>query len=96
MRFFPSSGYRLGSNQVASYTSTSTPISTAFQAGTNMVRLLASTSCHIKFGFAPTATTSDARLTANIPEYLVVTPGVKVAAIRTTTSGTLHVTEVSG
>ena len=31
-----------------------------------------------------------------VPEYLVVTPEMKVAAIRTTRSGRLHVTEVSG
>jgi hypothetical protein len=31
-----------------------------------------------------------------VPEYIVVGAGQKLAAIRTTTSGTLHVTEVSG
>jgi hypothetical protein len=35
-------------------------------------------------------------LPANVPEYVVVTPGMKIAAIRTTTSGILHVSECSG
>ena len=35
------------------------------------------------------------KLAANTPEMFVVTAGQKVAAIRTTTSGTLTVTEVS-
>jgi hypothetical protein len=57
---------------------------------------MATTHCHIKFGSSPTATTSDPRLAPNLPEYFVVTPGQKAAAIRTTTSGTLYVSEVSG
>jgi hypothetical protein len=88
--------YRLGTNQTASYTSTSAPITTAFQQGVNVVRLLSSTSCHVKFGSSPVATVDDPRLAANVPEYFVVSPGQKVAAIRTTTSGTLHVSVVSG
>jgi len=54
------------------------------------------TSCHVSVGSSPTATTCDAKLAAHAPEYFVVTPGQKVAAIRTTTSGTLYVSEVIG
>jgi hypothetical protein len=88
--------YRWGSNQVVSFTSTSTATSTAFQTGVNTIRVVATTSCHVAFGASPTATTSSTRLAANVPEYIVVGAGQKLAAIRTTTSGTLHVTEVSG
>jgi hypothetical protein len=88
--------YRWGSNQVVTVTSTSAATSTAVQAGVNTVRVVATTSCHLAFGASPTATTSSIRLPANVPEYIVVTPGQKIAAIRTTTSGTLHVTECSG
>jgi ABC-type taurine transport system substrate-binding protein len=88
--------YRLGTNQVVSFTSTSVANTTAFQTGINTVRVVASTHCHIAFGSSPTATTSSAKLPANAIEYFVVTPGQKIAAIRTTTSGTLHVTECSG
>jgi hypothetical protein len=91
----PGTVFRLGANQVVSFTSTSTPNTTAFQAGTNVVRVVASTHCHIAFAGTPTATTNSVKLPPNVPEYFAVTPGQKIAAIRTTTSGTLHVTEVS-
>ena len=87
--------FRLGSTQTVPFTSTSATHSTAFQAGTNVVRVIASTQCHIKIAKDPTALTIDAKLPANVESYLVVTPGEKVAAIRTTTSGTLWVSEVS-
>jgi hypothetical protein len=88
--------YRWGSTQLVSFTSTSTANTTAFASGTNTIRVVASTRCHLAFGASPTATTSSPALPANVPEYIVVAPGQKLAAIRTTTSGTLHVTEVSG
>jgi hypothetical protein len=88
--------YRLGANEIVTVTSTSAANTTAFQPGTNAVRLVATKTCHIKFSGSPTATTSDAMLPPNVPEYFVVTPGQKVAAVRTTTSGLLSVTEVSG
>lgn len=88
--------YRWGTTQTVSFTSTSVPLTTAFQTGTNTIRVVASTGCHLAFGSSPTATTSYPKLPAHVPEYIVVTPGQKVAAIRTTTSGTLYVTEVSG
>jgi hypothetical protein len=91
----PGTVYRLGSNQVVSFTSTSVANTTAFAAGTNVVRVVAATGCHIAFGASPTATTSSTKIPANVAEYFAVTAGQKIAAIRTTTSGTLHVTEVS-
>jgi hypothetical protein len=87
--------YRLGATQVVSFTSTSTANTTAFQAGTQVVRVIPSTACHIRFAQSPTALTTDPKLPANAAEYFVVTPGQKIAAIRTTTSGSLYVTEVS-
>lgn len=88
--------YRLGATQTAAYTTASASIATAFAAGTNVVRLSSTTGCHIKFAGSPTATTSDAFLKGGEPEYFVVTPGQKVAAIRTATNGTLTVSECSG
>jgi ABC-type taurine transport system substrate-binding protein len=87
--------YRLGTTQTVSFTSTSAANTTAFQSGTNVVRVIASTNCHIAFAQSPTATTSSAKLPPNEAEYFVVNAGEKIAAIRTTTSGTLYVTEVS-
>ncbi len=88
--------YRWGTTQAVSFTSTSTAQTTAFVAGVNTVRVIATTQCHLAFGASPTATTNSPKLPANVAEYVVVTPGQKIAAIRTTTSGTLYVTEVSG
>ncbi len=87
--------YRQGTTQVVSVTSTSATHTTAFQTGTNVVRVQGTVNMHIKFGNSPTATTSEMKLAPGLPEYFVVTPGQKVAAIRTTTSGSLYVTEVS-
>lgn len=86
---------RWGTTQAANFTSTSTAISTAITTGTRLVRVVASTGCHLAIGGSPTATTSSPKLPANWIETLVVYPGEKIAAIRTTTSGTLWVTEVS-
>jgi len=58
--------------------------------------VLTSTSCHVAVGSSPTATTNGPRIAANVPEDMVVAAGQKLAVIRTTTSGVLHVTEVSG
>ena len=88
--------YRWGTTQAVSFTSTSTANTTAFSAGTTTIRVVASTRCHLALGASPTATTSSPALPANLPEYIVISPGQKIAAIRTTTSGTLHVTQVSG
>ena len=51
--------------------------------------------CHINIGSSPTATAANAKLGPGVAEYFAVTPGQKFAAIRTTTSGSLFVTEVS-
>lgn len=88
--------YRLGTTQTAAYTTASAAITNAFGNVTQVVRLSSTTGCHIKFAASPTATTSDAFLKGGEPEYFVVTPGQKVAAIRTATNGTLTVTECSG
>lgn len=86
---------RLGTTQLVSFTSTSVATTTAMQAGTRLVRVIPTTACHITQGASPTATTNHPKFPANVAELLVVNPGEKIAAIRTTTSGTLYVTEVS-
>jgi hypothetical protein len=67
-------------SQVVNYAGGSTA-SSAFRTDTRMVRLHTDSICSIKFGTAPTATTSDARLAAGQTEYFKVMPGFKVAAI---------------
>lgn len=69
--------------------------SVAFNAQTTVVRVVATTNCHIRFGANPTATTSNVYLPAGVVEYFRVTPGDKVAAIKNATAGSLYVTEMT-
>jgi hypothetical protein len=87
--------YRLGTHQSAAYTSAAATVTNAFSTGTDAVRVIATTACYLKIGNTPTATSADVYLRAGVPEDFVVTPGQKASAIRVTTSGTLHVTELS-
>lgn len=56
-------------------------VSNAFNAKTRFIRLSADIACMIKVDTAPTATTSDVPLYANLPEYFGVSPGQKIAVI---------------
>lgn len=88
-------------SQKVSYTAASAVCGTEFGSQTYVVRLIASTDCYIKFGKTSassvlTATTSDMFVKADwTPEYIMVTPGQSVAAIRASADGTLYVTEVT-
>ena len=66
--------------QTVAYT-TSTA-SSAFQDETRLVRVEADAMAHIAFGASPTATTSNKRIQANVPEYFGVPRGesFKIAA----------------
>ena len=81
-------------NQTAAYTATSAAITNAVGAGVSVVRLVATSACHIKVAVTPVATTSDMLLPANTVEYIAIAPGQKVAAIQNSAAGTLHVTEM--
>jgi hypothetical protein len=93
---------RQSTTQTVAYTGTSAGISNAFGSQTYEIRVVADSACCIKIGDgAQTATTSDVFLPPNWVEYITVTPGQKIAAIRagtdglvTATSGTLWVTEI--
>jgi hypothetical protein len=71
--------------------------SSAFDAATQVVRLVATQDCHLAFGTNPTATISAMILPALAPEYFKVLSGEKVAAIKVAagTAGNLHVTEMA-
>jgi hypothetical protein len=94
---------RHGATQKIAYTGSSAGIANAFGAQTYQIRVVANSACHIKVGDGnQTATTDDPFLPASIPEFVTVTPGQKIAAIRaatdglvTATSGTLWVTELT-
>jgi len=55
--------------------------SAAFGAGTEYVRVAASTDFHIVFGASPTATADHIFIPADQPEIFKVSPGEKVAAL---------------
>lgn len=66
--------------QVVTFTTASVQ-SVAINANTRFVRVIADTDACIRGGANPTATTTDLRLTAGVPEYFGVNPGDKIAAI---------------
>lgn len=92
---YPVGGFQAitpGTTQTRTSTSSSAQ-SSAIGAGTTIVRLVCTEDCHVAFGSNPTATTSSMYLPANTPEYFGVTGGHKVAVIRTSADGVLHITE---
>jgi len=75
-----------------------------FGSQTYQIRLEANSACHYQIGNGTlTATTADPLLPAYVVEYVTVTPGQNIAAIKaatngtivTATAGTLSVTELS-
>lgn len=103
---FPASAedvWRLGTSQHLAFTSTSRPVTTAFDASTNMVRVVCTTACFLAFreSNAYNAVTAysngatSAYVPAGIPEYFIVPGSGRAAAIAVSTDGTLHITEVS-
>lgn len=93
---------RVGTTQTIAYDG-SVGITNPFAPETYQVRLVANSACSYRIGDgAQTATTSDPYLPANTVEYVTVTPGQRIAAIKaatnglvTATAGTLWVTEMS-
>lgn len=93
---------RIGITQTVAYDS-SVGITNAFGPETYQVRLVANSGCCYRIGDgAQIATTSDPYLPASAVEYVTVTPGQRIAAIKaatnglvTATAGTLWITELS-
>lgn len=83
----------LGTAQTIAYTASSAA-GTAFGANTHIIRVQATTDCHIRFGLGtPTAVATDTPLTAGVSEYFAVFPSLNIAVIRDAADGTLYVTE---
>lgn len=59
-----------------------------------MVRLVATTDCHVAVGTNPTATTSSMLLPAGVPEYFALLPDQRIAAIKASgaAAGSLYIT----
>ena len=103
MSFFPKQpASRVGLTQTIAYNA-SVSITNAFGPETYQLRLVADSACCYRIGDgAQTATTADPFLPANTIEYVIVSPGQRISAIKaatdglvTTTAGTLWVTELS-
>jgi hypothetical protein len=103
MSFFPKQpASRVGATQTIAYNA-SVAITNAFGPETYQLRLVADSACCYRIGDgAQTATTADLFLPANTIEYVIVSPGQRISAIKaatdglvTTTAGTLWVTELS-
>jgi hypothetical protein len=95
---------RLGASQNVALSGTSAAITNPFGAQTFQLRVVVFnaggtvTSARIRIGDGtPTATTTDAAIPLNLPEYFTVTPGQKIAAILTGTSptATMSITEIA-
>jgi hypothetical protein len=81
----------LGAAQVVDYDSSTQ--STAFGLNTRIIRVVATTDCHVAIGSNPTATTSSTFLPIFTIEYFKVAAGDKIAAIKNASAGKLYVTE---
>ena len=85
---------RLGTTQSVAYTGTAGTITNPISAGIRKARISVTSAAYIKVGVAPTATTSDAYMAADSPEYITINPGEKVSAIQASVGGTLKVVEI--
>jgi len=103
MSFFPKQpSSRVGITQTIAFDG-SVGVASRFGSETYQLRLAASSACCYRVGDgAQTATTADIFLPANAVEYVTVTPGQSIAAIKaptnglvTATAGTLWITELS-
>ena len=103
MSFFPKqASSRVGTTQTIAFDA-SAAITNPFGPETFQLRLVADSACCYRIGNgAQTATTADAFLPANVIEYVIVSPGQSISAIKaasnglvTATAGTLWVTEMS-
>lgn len=81
--------------QSVSITATSAATSNAVGAQTYAVALFCDQDVHIRFGSSPTALTTDLFLPASTMVFFPIAPGEKVAGIRNSADGTLHVSELT-
>jgi hypothetical protein len=103
MSFFPKQpSSRTGLTQTIAFDA-STAIGTTFGPETYQLRLVSDSACCYRISDGTqTATTADPFLPANTIEYVIVSPGQQISAIKaatnglvTATAGTLWVTEMS-
>ncbi len=82
-----------GASQALAFTNVSAQ-SVAVGANTTLVRLFATEDCFIAIGSNPTAAANSSMfIPSGISEYIGIAKGDKIAAIYSTTNGTLYITE---
>tara|TARA_B100000287_G_scaffold413033_1_gene444132 strand:- start:48 stop:359 length:312 start_codon:yes stop_codon:yes gene_type:complete len=87
--------YKLSTVQKVSYTGTAAN-SSAIGDQTRLVRLYATTKCHVSINNpAVTATTSMTPLNADSEEIFKVAPGNIISVVRAASSGDLFITELT-
>ncbi|MGE5646002.1 MAG: hypothetical protein ACM336_09450 [Acidobacteriota bacterium] len=59
--------------------------------GTTVVRLVATTDCHVCFGADPVADENSLFLPANMPEYFACAPEEKISAVSDAADGMLYI-----
>lgn len=87
-----------GTSQKISFTGTSQQ-SAAVSTDTNAIELFATKDCWLTFGANPTATASPGGsffLAGGLFKTYGITPGHKIAVIRNSDSGDLHIIEAAG
>ena len=84
--------YKPAASQTVAYTAAA-GTGTAVGAYTQVVRLVATTACFVRFG--GTAVTTDLYLPANVPELFTINPSDTISAIRLSSDGNLHITEMT-
>src|SRR6266700_826959 len=103
MSFFPKQpSSRAGVTQTIAFDA-SAAIATPFGPETYQLRLVANSACCFRIGDgAQTATAADVFLPLNVVEYVIVSPGQRISAVKaatnglvTATAGTLWITEMS-
>lgn len=87
--------YQIGATQAITTSGTSAATTTAWSADTRLIRIATTADAHYAIAAAPTATTDDPLLPAGVVEYLIVPPGLKLAAIQVAAAATFTVTEIS-
>ena len=86
--------YKPKTSQVVAYTGTAAT-SAALTTGVDVVRLVATTDCHVSINSTAVADGTDMYLPADQVEYIKVESRDTISAIQDSASGNLHITEMA-
>jgi Cu/Ag efflux protein CusF len=86
--------YKPKTSQVVAYTGTAAA-STAFTSGVDVIRIVASTACHVKVNATALANGTCMFMPADQVEYIKVDAGDTISAIQDASGGNLYITEMA-